>query len=442
MGKINYNSNEIEDRLRQVDINRNDIGMIQINVLPLPEGVWDDSQVDIPDTMELTTEGDKETGTVTVSVSGTAPDTENLPSGIYSFKLSPTGRGTGAIGIIKPGKYLLSLGGSASVADMPWQLPDTTWYPKIFANVIKPDSTSESYDVKCFDEPIEVVIPEDVAEVEIQLYLYFDWFTNVSASCELFPFLRLKELQDEPFEPYKPDLQTQITSNSARTADALGTDGSINLFPIDKGEWDNPVISDVNIGFFVVMQANSGYGWPSVVAFAGESTFTTAQSVEYKTFINCGYRFGDDKRLWGDLVPGDYTLSFDIFGNSSFFDVGKFRFEVYAKASMPGADYGDLIATCTGAAVDFTVTAEKPYILIVAVAERLEGHSWNGAEIYAVPFLRRKIFSTAARDEYQPPIKKQLAEIRYQISAMRSLIVNNVIQTDKITDTSEEGPLT
>lgn len=216
MGKINYNSNEIEDRLRQVDINRNDIGMTQVNVLPVPDGVWDDSQVDIPDTMELTTEGDKETGTVTVSVSGTAPDTENLPSGIYSFKLSPTGRGTGAIGIIKPGKYLLSLGGSASVADMPWQLPDTTWYPRIFANVIKPDSTFESYDVKCFDEPVEVVIPEDVAEVEIQLYLYFDWFTNVTASCELYPFLRLEAFEDEPFEPYKPDLQTQITELTAR----------------------------------------------------------------------------------------------------------------------------------------------------------------------------------------------------------------------------------
>ena len=84
MGKVKYYDYEIEDRLRQVDINRNDIGMTQINALPIPDGVWDDSQVDIPDTMELTTEGDKETGTVTVSVSGTAPDTENLPEGIYS----------------------------------------------------------------------------------------------------------------------------------------------------------------------------------------------------------------------------------------------------------------------------------------------------------------------------------------------------------------------
>lgn len=210
MANLNWYAHEIDRQLRQVDVNRNNIGMNQVNVLPLPEGVWDDSQVDIPDTMELTTEGDKATGTVTVSVSGTAPDTENLPVGIYSFKLSPTGRGTGAIGIIKPGKYLLSLGGSASVADMPWQLPGTTWYPTIYANVFKADDTFESYDVKCFDDPVEVVIPEDVAEVEIQLHLCFSFFTNVTASCELYPFLRLEAFEDEPFEPYKPDLQTQI----------------------------------------------------------------------------------------------------------------------------------------------------------------------------------------------------------------------------------------
>ena len=230
MGKVKYYDYEIEDRLRQVDINRNDIGMTQINALPLPEGVWDDSQVDIPDTMELTTEGDKATGTVTVSVSGTAPDTENLPVGIYSFKLSPTGRETGAIGIIKPGKYLLSLGGSASVADMPWQLPGTTWYPTIYANVFKADYTFESYDVKCFDDPVEVVIPEDVKEVEIQLHLCFDYFTNVTASCELYPFLRLKAFEDEPFEPYKPDLQTQI--NELR--DMIANMGGYNETQVDN----------------------------------------------------------------------------------------------------------------------------------------------------------------------------------------------------------------
>lgn len=439
MGKVKYYDYEIEDRLRQVDINRNDIGMTQINVLPIPDGAFDLVTDEVPVTMELDVTGALADGSIIVDVDGEADASSTTISAYSDFAmLTVLGTETASTGIVKPGKYLMSLGGSDSAADMPWQ---EYYPPKIRVTVTDQNLNAESYSVDYGANAVEIIIPENFTTVEFRLNLWFDSFVGAH-SCELYPFLRLKALADEPFEPYKPDLQTQITSYSARTADALGTDGSINLFPIDKGEWGNPVISDANIGFFAVMQANSGHGLPSVVAFTGESNFTTAESAEYKTFINCGYRFGDDKRLWGDLVPGDYTLSFDIFGDSSFFDVGKFCFEIYAKASMPDVDYGDLIATCTGTAVDFTVTAEKPFILIVAVAERLEGHNWSGAEIYAVPFLRRKIFATAARDEYQPPIKKQLAEIRYQISALRSLIVNNVIQTDKITDTSEEGPLT
>ena len=437
MANLNYYASEIDSLLRQVSVNELDIGMQRLNLLPVPDGELTIEQSDLPSSAELAVIGDTANGSITVSLSGEAEVPPTITVLVGCGKLTPRGKGSGATGTLIPGTYSVTLGGSESAASMPWD----EYRPPMLYVAVRTSEGTTSYSTNYDGETTDIVVPNDYTEVEFTLYLYIDSFDE-AASCQLYPFLRLKTLEDEPFEPYKPDLQTQITSNSARTADALGTDGSINLFPIDKGEWGNPVIFDVNIGFFVVMQANSGHGWPSVVAFAGESTFTTADSVEYKTFVNCGYRFGDDKRLWGDLVPGDYTLSFDIFGDSSFFDVGKFRFEVYAKASMPDVDYGDLIAMCTGTAVDFTVTAEKPFILIVAVAERLEGHSWNGAEIYAVPFLRRKIFATAARDEYQPPIKKQLAEIRYQISALRSLIVNNVIQTDKITDTSEEGPLT
>ena len=432
MGKVKYYDYEIEDRLRQVDINRNDIGMTQINALPLPEGVWDDSQVDIPDTMELTTEGDKSTGTVTVSVSGTAPDTENLPVGIYSFKLSPTGRGTGAIGIIKPGKYLLSLGGSASVADMPWQLPGTTWYPEIYANVIKPDGTFESYHVKCFDDPVEVVIPEDVAEVEIQLYLYFDYFTNVTASCELYPFLRLKAFEDEPFEPYKPSLYEQVNNFTARLTDTLGTDGSINLFPIDKGTPSEPVTVELTGGTFYIQKGNSLQSpW---IGFEGTSDNSNRE--EYRTYFNCGYRFEDDNPwLFGDLVPDDYVLSFDVVIDTGFTDVADIKLEVYESAAPPTSSYGDLIETCTGDDAEFTVTAAKPYITIVAAVELRSGEDWTGKSISVTPFLRRKMFASASYDRYKPSIAKQLAEIRDKLANMGGY---NETRTDYISDNVEE----
>lgn len=444
MGKVHYYSNEIEDRLRQVDINRNDIGMTQINALPLPEGVWDDSQVDIPDTMELTTEGDKATGTVTVSVSGTAPDTENLPVGIYSFKLSPTGRGTGAIGIIKPGKYLLSLGGSASVADMPWELPDTTWYPEIYANVIKPDGTFESYHVKCFDDAVEVVIPEDVAEVEIQLYLYFDYFTNVTASCELYPFLRLKALADEPFEPYKPDLQTQINDKAStsdmtagfdRITDTLGTEGSINLFPIDKGSRADPLeVVKTNGTFYIAKGYSSSY--LSFIMFSATSTESVLEQEEiYETCFNSGYDFDDDS-LYGDLMPGDYLFSFDVDSDRQNFTThGKFSYKIY-QGSTPGLE-DELIATCEeGQTVNFTVTSEKPYIRIAAFAEKFENQSWEGDYIITYPFLRHAFQINAQQDIYKPSLYKQICDLKNTISKLAGYSetqVNNII-TDRVSE--------
>ena len=437
MANLNYYASEIDSLLRQVSVNELDIGMQRLNLLPVPDGELTIEQSDLPSSAELAVIGDTANGSITVSLSGEAEVPPTITVLVGCGKLTPRGKGSGATGTLIPGTYSVTLGGSESAASMPWD----EYRPPMLYVAVRTSEGTTSYSADYDGETTDIVVPEDYTEVEFTLYLYIDSFDEAT-SCQLYPFLRLKALEDEPFEPYKPDLQTQITSNSARTADALGTDGSINLFPIDKGEWRNPVIIDDTTGVFAVMQADSSRGYPSAVAFAGKETFTIGETLEYKVFINCGYRFGDDKRLWGDLVPGNYTLSFDILDGSDFSDVGKFRFEVYAKASKPDIDYGDLIATCTGAAVDFTVTAEKPYILIVVVAEELEGESWKNHEIYVTPFLRRKIYATAARDEYQSPIKKQLAEIRYQISALRSLIVNNVIQTDKITDTSEEGPLT
>ena len=215
MANLDYYAHEVDALLRQVNVNRNDIGMTQVNILPVPDGEWETNYKSIPSTMELSVSGDKLNGVITVSVDGTAPNSEPGPYAQYNRDLTPHAAAD-SIGIIKPGTYLLSLGGSDSVADMPWQLPGTdTWYPRIEADVYH-DNTWDEYKTKCFGEPAEVVVPENFTSVTIKLYLNFDYFTDVSASCELFPFLRLKELQDEPFEPYKPDLQTQITELTAR----------------------------------------------------------------------------------------------------------------------------------------------------------------------------------------------------------------------------------
>lgn len=429
MANLNYYASEIDSLLRQVSVNELDIGLQRLNVLPVPDGVLTIAQSDLPPSADLTVVGDMANGSITVSLSGEAEVPPTITVLVGCGKLTPRGKGPGATGTLIPGTYSVTLGGSESAASMPWD----EYKPPMLYIAVKTSEGTTSYSTDYDGESADIVVPDNYTEVEFTLYLYIDSFDE-AASCQLYPFMRFKTLEDEPFEPYKPDLQTQITSNSARTADALGTDGSINLFPIDKGEWGNPVIYDAVEGEFAVMQADATRDIPSVVGFSGTSDDTTETTAGYRTFFNWGYRWDDNPFLFGDLVPGDYVLSFDVLDESGFSDVADFYFEIYEKDSTD-IGYGDKIATCTGSNTEFTVTAAKPMITVFAVAKRHAGHSWNGAEIYIVPFLRRKIFATASRDEYRQSIEKQLAELRYQIANMGGY---NETQTDSITDSITE----
>ena len=439
MGKVKYYDYEIEDRLRQVDINRNDIGMTQINVLPIPNGVLEGSGSP-PRPIEFTAIGDKLSGKVSVEINGES-NMREFPSFTLG-QLTFLGRGEDDTGTIKPGKYAVSFTCSMTASQLAERLHNRNddGYGSGWIDVIVhvPDTFTDT--VVFLGETETITIPENFTKVRI---LYNAFVNDDSTSAETFdddvtfdiyPFLRLEAFEDEPFEPYKPDLQTQITSNNARTADVLGIDGSINLFPIDKGVVGDPVIYDAGEGEFAVMQADVTRDISSVVGFSGTSDDTTETTAEYRTFFNWGYRWDDNPFLFGDLVPGDYVLSFDVLDESGFSDVADFYFEIYEKDSTD-IGYGDKIATCTGSNTEFTVTAAKPMITVFAVAKRHAGHSWNGAGIYVVPFLRRKIFATAARDEYRQSIEKQLAELRYQIANMGGY---NETQTDSITDSITE----
>ena len=205
---------------------------------------------------------------------------------------------------------------------------------------------------------------------------------------------------------------SDMTAGLDRITDTLGTEGSVNLFPIDKGVPGDPVIVEGIGGDFLVQQGNDRL--PPWIAF--DPTSDNSSREDYRTFYNWGYRFEDTNPwLFGDLPPGDYVISFDIFDDEGFTDVADFKFEVYESATTT-AIYGDLIATCTGEDTEFTVTAAKPYITILAVAERHENESWVGNEIAVTPFLRRKAFETEECDIYKPSVAKQLAQIRKDIA--------------------------
>lgn len=432
MANLDFYASEIDGLLRQVPVNEDDIGMRRINVLAIPDGDFDVVTDEVPDTMTLDVVGDVAQGSISVAIGGEADASSTTITAYSDFaKLTTLGTEAGATGIIKPGRYVMSLGGSDSTADMPWQ---DYYPPEVLVTVTDRDLNFESYSVTYDTGDVEITVPNDFTEVKFRLNLWFGSF-NGAYSCDLYPFLCLKALEEEPFEPYQPDLQTQILSNAARTADTLGTDSSVNLFPIDKGTINDPVILADTDGTFYVYQKSLML--PSLIAFEGttDSIDTETQTTEeYRSFFNQGYRFDDSKLLFGDLVQGDYVMSFEVIEDNGFTDVADFYFEVYEKNST-SIMYGDLIATCTGSAVEFTVTAEKPYITIAAVAKRHLNESWENCSIAVSPFLRRKIFATAARDEYQQSVKKQLAELRYQIANIAGY---NETQSDSIIDSVRE----
>ena len=220
MGKINYYSNGIEDRLRQVDINRNDIGMTQINVLPIPDGELEGSG-DPLRSIEITAIGDKLSGKVSVEINGESNMREH-PQFSLGW-LTPLGRGENDTGIIKPGKYSVSFTCSMTASEIKERLHNSdgsTGSGWITVQVDDPDSFSTT--TVYLGETEEITIPENFTKVRI----YYDLFVNDDRTAaepfnddvtfDIIPFLRLKELEDEPFEPYKPDLQTQITELTAR----------------------------------------------------------------------------------------------------------------------------------------------------------------------------------------------------------------------------------
>lgn len=438
MGKVKYYDYEIEDRLRQVDINRNDIGMTQINVLPIPDGVLEGSGSS-PRPIEFTAIGDRLTGKVSIEINGESNMREH-PQFTLGW-LTPLGRGEDDTGTIKPGKYLISFTCSMAASQLIERLHNrdddkgSGWI-----TVEVHDSESLVSTIIELGETETITVPENFEEVRIYYDIWVNDDTMASESFDddvtfdIYPFLRLKALADEPFEPYKPDLQTQIINQqqvSARITDAIGTDGSINLFPIDKGTRTSPVIYQGVLGSWYI--AHNGAA--SYIGYASTDVGTTEATEQYRTYYNIGYQFDDDHPfLYGDLVPGSYALSFDV-SRRSHFDDCEVYYEVYA--SDDASDIDTLIATCAeGETITFDVTAENPYISIKPTVYRPSGESWENCQLITVPFLRRSTFVSSNADEYKPSVKKQLAELYALVSSASGGY--NETQVETVTDNVEE----
>lgn len=208
MANLNWYAHEIDRQLRQVDVNRNNIGMNQVNVLPLPDGEIEPNGI-CPGSDIVTVESDSVQGKITVTVDGTLESSFALVE-YYLTVLSldgTVGYDDCAKGIILPGTYdatdLLHLCSGDIDTD------STAIVVRVF-----PSTSGSSYDTywcrNTFDEFSKITIPENVEKVEVVLILSIDGTGSVSGSAEFTPMLSLVSQGEPSFEPYKPDLQTQI----------------------------------------------------------------------------------------------------------------------------------------------------------------------------------------------------------------------------------------
>lgn len=192
MGKINYYSNEIEDRLRQAMVNRSSLGMQQVNVLRIPEG-----QLEIINGAEQFTvckaEGLPDDGKVWVFMSKTGEIDYVVRTDIHLADMSVSFADTVKV---YPGKYKASID---------YDLTDTDI--ERVAMVLRYGMGQAIYVNK--SEPVEFTVTEE-SHFTIELHVFPNSrYTGVS-SFFVYPFIHLAELGSPEFEPYKPDLQTQI----------------------------------------------------------------------------------------------------------------------------------------------------------------------------------------------------------------------------------------
>ena len=404
----------------QVVKNRDAIGLVRVNLLPIPDGDLELSTVPaggLPSTISIT--GSRATGGITVSIDDVVY--QDTFFGANVAKLSMLGTGADDTGAIQPGTYKLSFTDTSTDQILSRQ--------RLEVNVVV-DSTATTYSCT-LASACQFVVPDNFEYVEITYKADVERFSGVASSI-IYPFLRELALADEPFEPYKPDLQTQINAlpqaeNVARLTDAVGTDGSINLFPIDKGSSSEPLEVQGNNGVFYIAKGDSPSD-PSMVQYYATSAETELEQEDvYETKFNDHYDF-EDTGLYGDLVPDEYLFSFDVSADRQNFTThGKFSYKIY-QAQSPLDDF-ELIAVCEeGQTVSFTVTKEKPYIMITAFAEKFENQSWEGDYIITYPFLRHKTFETESYDIYKPSLNKRVSRLDEAQDSMKAGF-------DRLTDT-------
>ena len=233
MAVIDLYGYEVEEILKQAITDHESIGMQQINVLAIPNKTIDTDGG--PSDYEYYWNraiGNRSQGKITMDIRGSINAGHTR---IVKMKLTPLGIESSAVGRIEPGRYQVSFTGS--------YFSDVLSSLIMSVTVVVTDDDYHSIDVTA-GQVDEIEVDEDFAYILVEFVLVYKDFGNpipggepnpedkvlYQKTFDLFPFIRRTNIGNPPFEPYKPDLQTQI--NELR--EMIETRGGYNETQVDS----------------------------------------------------------------------------------------------------------------------------------------------------------------------------------------------------------------
>lgn len=233
------------------------------------------------------------------------------------------------------------------------------------------------------------------------------------------------------YDKLKIDESTMNATKAATllNADLIGVFPSYQLFPLDKGTIEAPNEIDKTVCKFVTLSEFANHSTiPPCLICVGQTDDTTLTDGEFIVGFNFDYKGIRGFDLLGDILPGTYQFSMEIFDDSGFTNVGV----LYAMAyEYVDSEYVELCRVEAGGSGTFTVSEAHPFIKIVITAQRFAGKSWNDEYIMVKPYLRRIEFKDKPYGVYVPSLHKQIA-------TMDSSVGYNETQTDTVSDSIEE----
>ena len=418
MANIGYYAHEVTSMLAQTEVNRDNIGMDRVNVLELPDG--DLSPSTSADAFSV--ESSSEQGTITVTVVDDIPDQPDIEYRLAELTL--TGKEQSSTGKIMPGTYMAYL--SQVISEGFENLVECSVRVRV-----KPSAEGYStFDTYWFSEEGTMLsIPENVELVLVDLIVRSEQGQAWHEHCELSPMLAISAHKDLPFEPYKPDLQTQINNISENThvvmnemkkctAQVTALDSTvgtvhINTLSVPEGDLTRRVIDpDSSVSPFPMNEDFSYEGVRQTGQIKVKVNKTTHSSDVSQDIILTPLGDAEEvpgrTRSAGRLKSGNYILS--LLGEQIEGLKVSMNISVNREGETVDFGYADELRSCT-------ITVPDDYTDVAISVHTYCEHDIDPCELVFSPYMRLTVHESVPFEPYKPSLQEQVDSISGSVAA-------------------------